>query len=108
MLPCRALLLIREYSRPMTRPNWRNSTPIITQYQLYLNVQIDSFPKRNLLHHTILYNIYDTEWFYIYQYIKYYGLFLYITDHLHANVIHMDGIQEAIDYYWINSFNVET
>ncbi len=98
VLPSRAIHLISEYSKPITRPDWRQCKPIITPYQLYLNVQIDIFPKHKLLHHTILYNIYETEWFYIYQYIKYYGLFLYITDHIHANVIHMDGIQEAIDY----------
>jgi hypothetical protein len=108
ILPCRALVLIYEYSRPFTRPNWRESKPIVTTYQLYLNVQIDIFPKHKLLHHTILYNIYNTDWFYMYQYIKYYGLFLYTTDHLHTNIINIDGIQEAIDYYWINSFNIKS
>ncbi len=36
MLPSRALLLIREYSKPFTRPDWRDSKPLITRYQLYL------------------------------------------------------------------------
>ena len=35
-LPSRVLLLISEYSKPMTRPDWRKSKPIITKYQLYL------------------------------------------------------------------------
>jgi len=37
-LPSRALLLISEYSKPITRPDWRDSKPIITKYQLYLYV----------------------------------------------------------------------
>jgi hypothetical protein len=37
-LPSRALYLIREYSKPITRPDWRDSKPIITKYQLYLYV----------------------------------------------------------------------
>jgi hypothetical protein len=35
-LPNRALYLISEYSKPMTRPDWRDSKPIITKYQLCL------------------------------------------------------------------------
>ena len=35
-LPSRTLLLISEYSKPMTRPDWRESKPIITKYQLCL------------------------------------------------------------------------
>ena len=35
-LPSHALVLIREYSKPITRPDWRDSKPLITRYQLYL------------------------------------------------------------------------
>ena len=35
-LPNRALLLINEYSKPLTRPDWRKSKPLITTYLLYL------------------------------------------------------------------------
>lgn len=37
-LPFRAVSLIREYSKPLTRPDWRQSKPIITTYRLYLVV----------------------------------------------------------------------
>ena len=52
-LPCRALLLIREYSRPLTRPDWRQSKPIISTYHLYLEVRNASLyirdePKRKV------------------------------------------------------------
>ena len=34
-LPSRALLLISEYSKPLTRSDWRESIPIITTSCLY-------------------------------------------------------------------------
>ena len=34
-LPCRALSLIREYSKPLTHPEWRKSNPVISQYKLH-------------------------------------------------------------------------
>jgi hypothetical protein len=106
-LPCRALQLIHEYSRPMTRPDWRHSKPIINTYQLFLNIQYDSFPKYKLLHKIILYNIYNTYWFYAYQYIKYYGSLQYSCLDLSPNILKMDGIEEARKYYWLNSLNYE-
>ena len=35
LLPKNALLLIKEYSKPLTRADWRNSKPIVTTYKLY-------------------------------------------------------------------------
>ena len=34
VLPLRALSLISEYSKPITRPEWRRSIPIISPYDL--------------------------------------------------------------------------
>ena len=39
ILPSRALLIISEYSKPMTRPDWRQSKPLITTYYLYLKTR---------------------------------------------------------------------
>jgi hypothetical protein len=39
VLPSRALQIISEYSKPMTRPDWRQSKPIITTYYLYLKTR---------------------------------------------------------------------
>ena len=52
-LPCRALQIIREYAKPRTRPDWRQSKPIITTYHLYLEVRNASLyireePKRKV------------------------------------------------------------
>ena len=35
-LPSDVFALIRDYSLPITRPNWRQSKPILSTYQLYL------------------------------------------------------------------------
>ncbi len=73
-LPSRALCLIREYSRPITRPDWRQSKPIITPYELYMHIkELIDLLKNKRLFLIILYNILDTEWFYAYSYIKCYG-----------------------------------
>ena len=59
MLPLRALSLISEYSKPMTKPNWRKSRPLTTPYQLYNNTLIRS----GLLMYKLLMNIIETDWY---------------------------------------------
>ena len=59
MLPTRALSLISEYSKPMTKPNWRKSMPLTTPYQLYNNTLIRS----GLLMYKLLMNIIETDWY---------------------------------------------
>ena len=60
MLPGRAISLISEYSKPMTRPDWRQSKPLTTTYQLYNNTLI----RDGLLMAYLLMNIIDTDWYY--------------------------------------------
>jgi hypothetical protein len=61
-LPSCALRLIHEYSKPMTRPDWRNSKPLTTTYQLYNNTLI----RNGLLMAYLLMNIVETDWYYLY------------------------------------------
>ena len=69
-LPSRALLLIHDYSRPMTRSNWRKSKPIITTFELYVHVRsiylYRNAPLNKRVHYIILRNIKQTNWFNIY------------------------------------------
>ena len=86
-LPCRALYLIREYSKPLTRPDWRHSKPIITTFRLYLLIKyvmyIPIISPTKRLHSMILYNIGDTEY----------------TDH---RMLKADGIEDAICHHrWV-------
>jgi hypothetical protein len=73
MLPSNALRLIREYSKPVTRPDWRNAKPIISVYELYAYVQV-SWDEDDL-HHNIYRNILATYWYTIYWHIKLRGVY---------------------------------
>ncbi len=68
-LPVRALQFIREYSKPVTRPDWRHSKPIISTCELY-SIYYIIFNNIDL-QEIIIKNIYDTEWYDIYLTIKY-------------------------------------
>lgn len=70
VLPNRALLLIHEYSRPMTRHDWLYSRPIITVFKLYLTV----WPPTSELQYIILSNIKNTEWYKMFYYVEQYGV----------------------------------
>ena len=102
-LPYRATKLINEYSKPLTRHDWRQSKPIITTFRLYLQVQyllnIDFIPAQHLLHHIILCNVVDTDWYYLYYYICQYGLSSYTKKSLDADKLTMDGIEDAVYCY---------
>lgn len=69
-LPIRAINLIREYSKPLTRPNWRKSLPIVTTFRLYLTIS----PPTSELHYIVLRNIKDTKWYKMYYYVHQYGI----------------------------------
>ena len=69
ILPNRALRLISEYSKPVTRPDWRNSKPIITTYELF-SIYYIIFNNIDL-QEIIIKNVYDTDWYDMYSTIKF-------------------------------------
>ena len=91
-LPSRAVSLIREFSKPLTRPDWRQSKPIITTYRLYL-VVINNYSD---LCYTVLINIWFTDWYILYTYIKNYGIDNYYDNHTDRDILHIDGINEIL------------
>ena len=74
MLPSRALLLINEYSKPLTRPDWRQYKPILSVYDLY-RVVYASWDEDDL-HYKIYRNIKNTYWYDIYWCIKIHGVYM--------------------------------
>lgn len=97
-LPCRATNLISEYSKPITRPDWRKSIPIISQYNLYSYV-INHILRNFRLKANLLRRIKDTDWYYIYTYIRKFGIDEYYYYVGYPDVLHIDGIMDAeIDY----------
>ena len=72
LLPSNVLHIISEYSKPLTRPDWRDSKPLLTVYELYLGV-FHHWDEDDL-HYIVYRNIKKTYWFDVYWCIKLYGL----------------------------------
>ena len=72
VLPSNDLRIISEYSKPVTRSNWRDSKPIVSVYKLYLRV----YSRNNIdsLRYLIYRNIRDTDWFEQYWHVRCYGI----------------------------------
>ncbi len=108
-LPCRSLTLIREYSRPLTKPDWRKSKPIISIYRLYLYIrskELDySDQSSSDIHLRILWQIQDTDWYFAYGYVRYYGLnrYLFLQQETNEKAYLDDGIQDAQRIYTIRN-----
>uniref|UniRef100_A0A6C0JIC6 Uncharacterized protein n=1 Tax=viral metagenome TaxID=1070528 RepID=A0A6C0JIC6_9ZZZZ len=99
-LPHNVLHMIKEYSRPLTKPNWRRSKPIISTYQLYLRCRLN-IQSRFKLHCIIINNIYKTDWFYMYIFIKDKGIYryCYYNNICDSTIVNIDGIKEAVYLY---------
>ena len=61
-LPSRALLLIHDYSRPMTRSDWRKSKPLATQFHIYIFAILRNQKYPQLRFYTFI-NIIQTDWY---------------------------------------------
>jgi len=105
LLPKNVLHLIKEYSKPLTRPNWRDSKPIVTTYKLYILLYNKSKNSNyNSLIVTLGLNITDTEWYYMFIMITYNGwhnkLFEnYLFENDYNKIIKIDGIKDALNKY---------
>jgi hypothetical protein len=100
ILPSRALCIISEYSRPITRPDWRQSKPIITTFQLYQYV-LENQTKLSPLLYKLFMNIYQTWWFCLYASIRNYGIddIYQKYDISHEDLMKIDGVQYALNIY---------
>ena len=100
MLPINVLRLIKEYSKPVTRPDWRMIRNL-TQYRLFLDIKNDIYTK------SLYYNAYKsletTDWFYILNYISLFGIETYINKHKKTNgiseLLKIEGIRHAQKVY---------
>jgi hypothetical protein len=92
-LPCRALTLIREYSKPLTRPDWRKSKSVISQFNIYVFVLNDT--NYAGLSYIIYRNIIKTEWYHTYMYIIDFGIDQYYYYFGHRDILYLDGIVDA-------------
>ena len=107
-LPSDVLALIRDYSLPITRPNWRQSKPILSTYQLYLiaKKKIEN-SWRFTRYDALLDNIKKTDWYWSYTNLRDFGLDIYYrlyTDYYGVDttiqhIQHVDGLSDALRNY---------
>jgi hypothetical protein len=83
-LPCRALSLISEYSKPLSRPDWRriHLMPIFCIYTDLRKKKL--WGQKNFwrsLYSMIIYKIEKTDWFNKYIYVLKFDSHKYINNH---------------------------
>ena len=106
-LPLRALSLIREYSKPLTRADWRQSNPIITSYGIYLHTRPLIFPTVPIkltfyyLCKIIMRNIMQTEWYNLYIVIQQIGIYNASLQYNlpYKKISQIEGLLEADKYH---------
>jgi len=78
MLPSRALHLIRAYSKPLTRPDWRTCNCLISIEEYIYSIQYKYYINNTRLITLISSNIDDTDFYKAYNHIYYFGIHSYI------------------------------
>ena len=114
-LPSHVLRLIREYSLPITHPQWRKSKPIISTFRLYtiIRKRRQNISKYKPIYFMILNHIEDTDWYYTCQYIQQNGLDLYYLEYFrqygvkYDSIVHnveaIEGVTDAIETFnWLH------
>jgi hypothetical protein len=105
-LPFRALLLISEYSKPLTRPDWRKSKPCVSTYMLFVYAcsvthRMPCKLRLYKLYQILLTNINNTGWYNLYINIQYIGMH---TTSINVKIPiqqlkQISGLNEAERYY---------
>jgi len=98
-LPFRAVTLIREYSRPLTRPDWR-FIQRLTTFDLYSHV-FCHLRQQTPLMTRIYYNILDTQWYKIYSVIKLFGIYVASEQYKMTcqEILRIKGMSGAVTYH---------
>ncbi len=96
VLPFNVLHLINEYSKPITRSDWRTLHKI-TNYKLYSFIT-DVIIKHVKLALIMQTNIKDSEWYILYTFTQCWGIentskYYFITIH---ELLKIDGMNEAV------------
>ena len=77
-LPLRVLLLISEYSKPLTRPDWRTRKYLISIEEYIYTVQYRCFFNNTKLLSLIYNNITGTDFYKAYNHIYSFGIESYV------------------------------
>jgi hypothetical protein len=98
-LPFRALSLIHDYSRPLTRPDWR-FIQRLTTFDLYSHV-FCHLRQQTPLMVMIYYNILNTKWYNIYSVIKLFGIYIAAEQYKMTcqEILRIKGMSGAVAYH---------
>ncbi len=99
-MPINVIRIIKEYSKPLTRPDWRTIRNL-TQYRLFLDI------KNDICNKSLYFNAYKsmekTDWFYTLNYISRLGIESYIHSHNKTDdiseLLKIEGIRHAQKVY---------
>jgi len=101
VLPLRVLTLISEYSKPVTRSDWRK-LHIMTNYVLFkcINMCITQNKMNNKLSYIVCNNMHNSVWWHMYDYIETWGLQNAIRYFKLSkeDILKIDGMEHAIIY----------
>ena len=79
LLPIRVLNLINEFSKPVTRPDWRTFERIISIEKFMFNIQYNYCVFNSPLYSLVLQNMYLSNFYISYQHIYNWGIDSYIN-----------------------------
>jgi hypothetical protein len=77
-LPYRALLLIREYSKPLTRPDWRTCNRLIRIEEYIYTIRYRLLIKNTKLLNLISNNIATSDFYIAFDHIYFFGIESYV------------------------------
>jgi hypothetical protein len=104
VLPSNVLRLIREYSKPITRADWRTLRKM-TNYKLY-NIIMNVIRKKVNLVLIFQKNIKDTLWYNLYTFTQCWGIEKTSTYYNMSQdeLLKIDGINDAIKNYQYRAY----
>ena len=79
LLPNRVLKLINEFSKPVTRPDWRTFERIMSIENFMFNIQYKFCVFHTPIYSLVLNNMYTSEFYISYQHIYNWGVDSYIN-----------------------------
>ena len=105
-LPFRALHLINEYSKPLTRPDWRTCSRLmpIEEYIYTINYCINHNKNTKLLN-LISSNMTNSDFYKAYNHIYYYGIDSYVLKYkLNKGEVHSNKKLNRQNDLYINNY----
>lgn len=99
-LPDDVLILIREFSKPLTNPDWRILHPLWGP-AFYANLNYLRHKYNNQLYIRVFSNLKQTEWGRIYMHVRMFGIQYasYRCETSVDDIYKMPGMMYAQDYY---------